>query len=88
MAPGGAADVVLAKPENWRIHDVSFKPWSAGRHANPTINAALKLRADLQPQPSQCTRCRAARARSAVPAGVEAKSLIQCLSNGAPAATV
>jgi 2-methylcitrate dehydratase PrpD len=30
---------------HWRIHDVSFKPWGACRHAHPAIDAALDLKA-------------------------------------------
>jgi len=30
---------------HWRIHDVSFKPWGACRHAHPAIDAALELSA-------------------------------------------
>jgi 2-methylcitrate dehydratase PrpD len=30
-------------PDLWRIHDVSFKPWGACRHAHPAIDAALEL---------------------------------------------
>jgi 2-methylcitrate dehydratase PrpD len=29
---------------NWQIHDVSFKPWAACRHAHPAIDAALMLK--------------------------------------------
>lgn len=32
-------------PESWRIHNVSFKPWAACRHAHPAIDCALELRA-------------------------------------------
>lgn len=32
-------------PEQWRIAEVSFKPWGACRHAHPAIDAALELRA-------------------------------------------
>lgn len=32
-------------PDQWRIHDVSFKPWAACRHAHPVIDCALELRA-------------------------------------------
>ncbi|MEI7784566.1 MAG: MmgE/PrpD family protein [Betaproteobacteria bacterium] len=43
---------VLAGAEGpWKIHEVSFKPWSACRHVHPAIEAALALRAsglDLQ----------------------------------------
>lgn len=28
----------------WKIHDVSFKPWPACRHAHPAIDAALAIR--------------------------------------------
>ena len=48
MAHDGDPAAVLAGPDAWRIHEVSFKPWPACRHAHPTIDAALKLRADLQ----------------------------------------
>lgn len=34
-------------PDQWRIHDVSFKPWGACRHAHPAIDAALELKAKL-----------------------------------------
>ncbi len=30
--------------KNWALHDVSFKPWPACRHAHPAIDAALELR--------------------------------------------
>jgi 2-methylcitrate dehydratase PrpD len=35
----------MALPEQWRIHEVSFKPWAACRHAHPVIDCALELRA-------------------------------------------
>lgn len=35
--------MVLA--EDWRITEVSFKPWGACRHAHPAIDAALELKA-------------------------------------------
>jgi 2-methylcitrate dehydratase PrpD len=31
-------------PNRWRIHEVSFKPWAACRHAHPVIDCALELR--------------------------------------------
>lgn len=31
--------------DQWRIHEVSFKPWGACRHAHPAIDAALELKA-------------------------------------------
>lgn len=48
IARDGDPGAVLAGPDTWRIHEVSFKPWPACRHAHPTIDAALKLRAGLQ----------------------------------------
>ena len=35
----------LVLPDAWRIHEVSFKPWGACRHAHPAIDAALALKA-------------------------------------------
>jgi 2-methylcitrate dehydratase PrpD len=35
----------LLLPDQWRIHEVSFKPWAACRHAHPAIDCALELRA-------------------------------------------
>ena len=32
-------------PDRWRIHDVSFKPWAACRHAHPVIDCVLELKA-------------------------------------------
>lgn len=34
----------MAFPNQWRIHEVSFKPWAACRHAHPAIDCALELR--------------------------------------------
>jgi 2-methylcitrate dehydratase PrpD len=31
--------------QGWRIHEVSFKPWAACRHAHPAIDCVLELRA-------------------------------------------
>jgi len=36
--------VVSSVSDHWAIHDVSFKPWPACRHAHATIDAALSLR--------------------------------------------
>lgn len=35
----------LELPADWRIGEVSFKPWGACRHAHPAIDAALELKA-------------------------------------------
>ena len=40
-APG----VLGGGDDGWLIHDVSFKPFAACRHAHPTIDAAMELRA-------------------------------------------
>jgi 2-methylcitrate dehydratase PrpD len=34
----------FAQRTGWQIHDVSFKPWGACRHAHPAIDAALELK--------------------------------------------
>ncbi|MEO7775227.1 MAG: MmgE/PrpD family protein [Steroidobacteraceae bacterium] len=34
----------LELSDNWRIAEVSFKPWGACRHAHPAIDAALELK--------------------------------------------
>ena len=39
-----ANDVMAAHGRDWLIHDVSFKPWAACRHAHAAIDAALVLR--------------------------------------------
>jgi 2-methylcitrate dehydratase PrpD len=36
--------VVAGPDDDWRIGEVSFKPWAACRHVHPTIEAALGLR--------------------------------------------
>ncbi|MFQ3665892.1 MAG: MmgE/PrpD family protein [Sphingomonadaceae bacterium] len=33
----------LEAADGWRVHELSFKPWAACRHAHPTIDAALAL---------------------------------------------
>ena len=48
MSDGANADNVVANIDaDWRIHEVSFKPWPACRHAHPVIDAALVIRDDL-----------------------------------------
>jgi len=41
---GDPAEVIANPDADWRIHEVSFKPWPACRHAHPAIDAALRLR--------------------------------------------
>jgi 2-methylcitrate dehydratase PrpD len=44
MSPGASAHEAAAGLErDWLIHEVSFKPWPACRHAHPAIDAALAL---------------------------------------------
>ncbi len=48
MAPSSLAGNVVAELDrDWLIHEVSFKPWPACRHAHSTIDAALAVRAKI-----------------------------------------
>ncbi|MEM8489431.1 MAG: MmgE/PrpD family protein [Pseudomonadota bacterium] len=48
-AEGGHVEAVTAgEADPWKLHDCSFKPWPACRHAHPVIDAALGLREQLQ----------------------------------------
>ena len=42
---GDPKDVLRDWSADWLIHEVSFKPWPACRHAHAVIDAALELRA-------------------------------------------
>ncbi|MGB7304464.1 MAG: MmgE/PrpD family protein [Burkholderiaceae bacterium] len=45
MCPDPLPELVLAQSyDDWQIHEVSFKPWPACRHAHAAIDAALLLR--------------------------------------------
>ena len=49
MSPNAkASEVVADLDRDWLIHEVSFKPWPACRHAHPTIDAALALRTKIK----------------------------------------
>ncbi len=49
IARDGTPDTVTTNPDApWKLHEVSFKPWPACRHAHPVIDAALILRDQLQ----------------------------------------
>jgi 2-methylcitrate dehydratase PrpD len=48
MAPEADAALVTQSESDWLIHQTSFKPWPACRHAHPAIDAALALRAQLE----------------------------------------
>ena len=43
LARDGTPETVLDGPADWRLYQVSFKPWPACRHAHPAIDAALML---------------------------------------------
>lgn len=44
MCPGANPAAIMTEAAVWCIHDVSFKPWPACRHAHAAIDAALALR--------------------------------------------
>ena len=45
MCPGGDPEQILVDPKSdWLIHEVSFKPHAACRHAHPAIDAVLATR--------------------------------------------
>lgn len=46
-ADGDPKDVLRVWSADWLIHEVSFKPWPACRHAHAVIDAALELRAAI-----------------------------------------
>ena len=53
MCPDGDPSQVLTDPQSdWCIHDVSFKPWPACRHAHAVIDAALEMRQALNGAPT------------------------------------
>ena len=53
MCPDGdPKDLLTDTAKRWCIHDVSFKPWPACRHAHAVIDAALELRDHFQPKAS------------------------------------
>jgi 2-methylcitrate dehydratase PrpD len=52
MCPGADPHAVVCEPESrWQIHDTSFKPWPACRHAHAAIDAALALRESVGRSP-------------------------------------
>jgi len=52
MCPGADPHAVVREPASrWKIHDTSFKPWPACRHAHAAIDAALALRAKIDRSP-------------------------------------
>ena len=44
LCPDGVAENILTADDGWAIHDVSFKPHAACRHAHAGIDAVLALR--------------------------------------------
>lgn len=53
-APDAEPERMLADADDWRLHEVSFKPWPACRHAHPAIDALLQL--DTRPAPEDIER--------------------------------
>ena len=49
MAPEADSAGLLAAADHWLIHEVSFKPWPACRHAHPAMDALMAL--DSRPEP-------------------------------------
>ena len=48
MCPGANPEDILPVPgPPWAVHETSFKPWPACRHAHAAIDAALAVRASL-----------------------------------------
>ena len=59
MCPDALPDQVLSQPDgNWLIHEVSFKPWPACRHAHAAIDAALIARQHHRPDQIRCALVR------------------------------
>lgn len=45
----GQVDLATA-PDDWTLHEISFKPWSACRHVHPAVGLALQMRAYVPPE--------------------------------------
>ncbi|MBL6931299.1 MAG: MmgE/PrpD family protein [Rhodospirillales bacterium] len=49
--PDANPAAVLANPQQrWQLHETSVKPWPSCRHTHPTIDAALELHSQIEPQ--------------------------------------
>lgn len=46
---GSPAEISFDPQGEWKLFDLSFKPWAASRLVHPAIDAALKLKATLKP---------------------------------------
>lgn len=46
---GSPAEITFDPNGDWRILDVSFKPWASSRHTHAAIDAAIKLKAQIKP---------------------------------------
>ncbi len=44
LCPDPRSEAILDEADGWAVHDVSFKPWPACRHAHAAIDAGLALR--------------------------------------------
>lgn len=59
MCPDADPHVLMEDGEvDWLIHQVSFKPWPACRHAHPAIDAALQARKAFDPADMDQVRVR------------------------------
>lgn len=56
LCPDGAPEAVLDGGDAWAIHEVSFKPHAACRHAHAAIDAVLDLRTQASGQALQSLR--------------------------------
>lgn len=46
---GSPAEITFDPQGEWRIFEVSFKPWASARQTHAAIDAALKIKAQLKP---------------------------------------
>jgi 2-methylcitrate dehydratase PrpD len=46
---GSPAEITFDPNGDWRIFDVSFKPWASSRHTHAAIDTALKIKAQIKP---------------------------------------
>lgn len=53
-APHADSQRLLAEDGEWLMHEVSFKPWPACRHAHPAMDALLAL--ESRPEPGEIER--------------------------------
>lgn len=56
LCPDGAPEAILDGDDAWAIHEVSFKPHAACRHAHAAIDAVLELREQAAGRPLRSLR--------------------------------